>query len=196
MSDAQRTGLPWVWGATPADVDAPYGCDRLAASTQARLLRAVAVDADPEVVFAWLGNLRVAPYSYDWLDNFGRRSPRTVAAHLGPFAPGQRVMRVFDTIDVIPGSEITIRTRTGTAKRLFGDVLVTYRVVGAGPGRSRIVVAARLGDCGGVRGAARRLVLGWGDLLMIRKQLLTLRRLAETDGGRHARGRTTRTQVR
>lgn len=79
---APARGLPWVWGATPEEVAADYRCDVMArrrGGPAGRAVRAVGVAASPEKVFAWLGNLRVAPYSYDWVDNAGRRSPRRCA---------------------------------------------------------------------------------------------------------------------
>src|SRR5699024_10654236 len=93
-----------------------------------RLIRAVSVDADEASVFAWLGNLRVAPYSYDWLDNLGRRSPRELRTDLGPLEPGQRVMYIFTVEAVEPGTAVTIRMLPGLGWRLFGEVWVTYAV--------------------------------------------------------------------
>lgn len=172
-------GLPWVWGATAGEVAASCGCDERAAPGDARLVRAVSVGAPAGVVFAWLGNLRIAPYSYDWLDNLGRRSPRALATHLGPVEPGQRAMSVFTVLGVVAGAEITVRTSPGAGTRLFGDVCVSYRVVPTGSGTARLVAILRLGGGAGVVGRLRRYVLGWGDLLMMRKQLHTLRDLAQ-----------------
>ena len=32
--------------------------------------------ARPEHVWPWVAQIRLAPYSYDWIDNLGRRSPQ------------------------------------------------------------------------------------------------------------------------
>ena len=40
-------------------------------------VRAIDLDASAELVMGWVTQLRRAPYSYDWVDNFGRRYPQT-----------------------------------------------------------------------------------------------------------------------
>ena len=35
--------------------------------------------APAEAVWPWVAQVRLAPYSYDWIDNRGRRSPRKLA---------------------------------------------------------------------------------------------------------------------
>src|SRR5699024_530786 len=130
-------------------------------------------------VFAWLGNLRVAPYSYDLVDNLGRRSPRRLMLpELGPLRRGQRVMYIFQVEHVTPGVDLTIRTRPGRTFGIFGDVWVTYAVTPDGAG-SRLAAILRLGAGDGPVNRLRRRFLGWGDLLMMRKQLHTFRELAE-----------------
>lgn len=116
----------------------------LASPDDDRLFRAVSVDAAPHVVFAWLGNLRAVPYSYDWLDNLGRRSPRELCPGLPELASGQRVMSIFTVEDVEPGSDLTIRMRRGPGHGLFGAVRVTYAMRATEPG-SRLVAVLRLG---------------------------------------------------
>lgn len=172
-------GIPWRWGVSEAEVARHYGLDDLARPGDLRLARGIDVDASPEVVFAWLGNLRVAPYSYDWLDNFGRRSPRKLRTNLPPLACGQRVMTIFTALDVVPGQELTLGMRQGAGLRLFGQVLVTYAVRPTATG-SRLLAVLRLQRGRGGRFAdLRRHALAWGDLLMMAKQLRTLRDLAE-----------------
>ena len=86
-------------------------------------------------MFRWLCQLRVAPYSYDWLDNFGRRSPRTLTPGLDALEVGQRVMTIFELLEFDADSHLTIRTRSAR----FGVVVVTYRVSATeDPQRSRL----------------------------------------------------------
>ena len=66
----------YTWGSTPGERDDAFACDRLVPHADDILFRAVDVAAPAAVVFRWLCQLRVAPYSYDKLDNGGRRSPQ------------------------------------------------------------------------------------------------------------------------
>ena len=79
----------WVWGATAAERSAPFPCDRHVSGTSDALFRAVDVDAPAPRAFRWLCQLRVAPYSYDCIDNGGRPSPRTLTPGLEQLVVGQ-----------------------------------------------------------------------------------------------------------
>jgi len=63
------------WNTTPYEHHRPSPADALVPDAPLRLSRAVDVAAPPAHVFRWLCQLRVAPYSYDLVDNRGRRSP-------------------------------------------------------------------------------------------------------------------------
>ena len=66
---------------------------------------------------------------------------------------------------------------TPRGQRLFGPVAMTYAAEPDGE-RSRIV--CRLAVAAGGRAArVRAHALAWGDLVMVRRQLLNLKRLAE-----------------
>ena len=147
-----------------------------------RLFRAVDVAAPTSIVFRWLCQLRAAPYSYDLLDNAGRRSPQMLTPGLERLQAGQRFMRIFRLVDFEPGRSITVRSRGS----VFGEVLVTYRVREDGGGGSRLVAKLLVVSPPGPLGSMpARALLAAGDLVMMRRQLLNLARLAE----REARGR-------
>ena len=132
--------------------------------------------ARPETVFRWLCQLRVAPYSYDLLDNGARRSPQALTPGLEQLRAGQRVMRIFRLVEFEAGSSITILSEG----RLFGRVACTYRVAESAGGNARLVVkllAARAPRSIAARATA--IMLPPGDLVMMRRQLLNLKRLAE-----------------
>ncbi len=169
--------LPEVWGATAAEQADSYPCDELAPQGQ-RLLRAVSSTAAPEGVYRWLCQLRVAPYSYDWVDNAGRTSPRHLVPGLDELAVGQRAMTIFEVASFAPGRDVTFVLRPGAPELVFGTVVVSYRVR-AVPGGSRLVAVLRVGARAGVVDRARTYALAWGDLVMMRRQLLTLTALAE-----------------
>ncbi|MEO7423449.1 MAG: SRPBCC family protein [Ornithinibacter sp.] len=172
------SGLPWVWQASEQEVAAEYRCDRNATRPGSRMVRAVSVAAPASTAWAWLGNLRVAPYSYDLLDNLGRRSPRILRTDLPPLAVGDTVMTIFRAVEVAPGEELVLRTRGRAGSRLFGDVVVGYAVRPAAMG-CRLVAVFHLAGGSTRASRLRHAALAWGDLVMMRKQLRTLAALAE-----------------
>ena len=157
-----------------------FPCDSLLPTADEALFRAVSIAAPAPVVFRWLCQLRAAPYSYDWLDNLGQRSPRHLLAGLEVLATGQRVMTIFRLVDFQYDHHLTLLLRQPRAKRLLGDVAVSYVVAPSAPGHCRLI--AKLLVCYPVwsRGRVLQRCFAWGDLLMMRKQLLTLKVLAET----------------
>ncbi len=135
------------------------------------------VTAPPEVVFRWLCQLRVAPYSYDWIDNLGRRSPRQLVPGLEELEVGQRFMTIFHLISFEEGRSMTVDSTTV----VFGRVAVTYKVIPANAQRCRLVVKVAYQTRQGLIGCALQQFLPAGDLIMMRKQLLMLKALSERD---------------
>lgn len=66
-----------------------------------------------ELVFLWLCQLRRAPYSYDWIDNFGRRSPREADPQLSELEVDQSVMTIFTLTGFEPGASLNLRMNSG-----------------------------------------------------------------------------------
>jgi hypothetical protein len=165
-----------TWGSSAAERDAAYPCDALIERPDLVLFRAVDVAAPPALVFRWLCQLRVAPYSYDLIDNLGRRSPRSLTPGLGALAVGQRFM-IFRLVSFEQGSSITLHSTS----RVFGRVALTYRISPGSGAASRLVAKLMVVVPTGPLGMADRHLLPAGDLIMMRKQLRTLKALAERD---------------
>lgn len=156
------------WGVTQAETSLRYPCDDLVPDPAWQAWRGVTIDASPDRVWPWIAQIRLAPYSYDWIDNRGRRSPRELQGLPEP-KPGEPFSatagRPLGTIVAVePGVHLTAK--------IMG-VHMSYVLVGTGPGtRLLLKLAARDG-----RAIGPLLVVG--DLVMARKQLLTLKELAE-----------------
>lgn len=91
-------------------------------------------------------------------------------------------MRIFDLIAFERDSHLTVRLKPRSpSTRIFGDVVVTYGIVPRGDGSCRLLAKLRVGYPRGVVGWLARIALPPGDLVMMRRQLLTLKSLAERD---------------
>jgi hypothetical protein len=157
------------WGVNERETLRSYPCDEFVASAVLQAWRGVNVGAPAEAVWPWVAQIRVAPYSYDWIDNFGRRSPREL---LG--LPEPRVGERFTTasgrtvgqiVSVDPGRQLT-----GTIMGAY----MSYVLIPEDDGATRLLLKV-------VSQTARWAALGLsvGDLIMARRQLLNLKQLAE-----------------
>jgi len=130
--------------------------------------RGVTVRTTPDGVWPWVTQIRLAPYSYDWIDNLGRRSPRELRALSEP-AAGQN----FTTAATRPlGRILSVSPAEQLTARIAGAV-ISYVLVPKGEATRLLmkIVAAR------GRWIAPLLLVG--DLVMARRQLLNLKQLAE-----------------
>jgi hypothetical protein len=166
-----------TWGSTPDERREAYPCDRWLAEADQACFRAIDVGAPPELLFRWLCQLRAAPYSYDWIDNRGQRSPRELTPGLDELRSGQRVMSIFRLVEHERDRHMTMVLDRPRERRIFGDIALTYQVAPAARG-SRLVVKLLIRRPDGPFRLLSPL-LPAADLVMMRKQLLTLKRLAE-----------------
>ena len=92
-------------------------------------------------------------------------------------AVGQRFMTIFTLTDFEVDRHLTLHSQT----RLFGEVGISY-VLGPHPGGCRLVAKVRVRAPRAPVASLLRWMLPAGDLVMMRKQLRTLRDLAEATG--------------
>lgn len=167
-----------IWGTKARERVAPYPCDRYVAQPDAVYYRGVTVAAPADVLFRWLCQLRIAPYSYDWLDNGGRPSPQRLIPNIDKLAVGQQVMTIFTLVEFATNQHITLKLKS-RAEWVFGELTVSYMVVPLGAAQCRLLTKLVIRYPQGWYGRILRAVLPWGDLLMMRRQLLNFKRLAE-----------------
>lgn len=156
------------WGVSAAEVARRYPCDEVVPAPVMQAWRGVTVQAPPGRVWPWVTQLRLAPYSYDWIDNLGRRSPRQLRALPDP-VPGETFTAtagrpVGRVLSVVPGQQYT--------GELLGSVM-SYVLV-PHDGGTRLLLKIVL-----ARGRWFAPLLSVGDLVMARRQLLNLQELAE-----------------
>jgi len=165
-----------TWGTTPEERRAPYPCDALLPDADLACHRGVSVAAPPATVFRWLCQLRVAPYSYDWIDNLGHRSPRELTPGLEALAPGQPFMSIFLLAGFEPDRHVALRLRR---PGLFPPMVVSYVVAPEPPAGSRLLVKIVAKLRPGLLDRLHAAVLPTLDWIMMRRQLLNLKARAE-----------------
>ena len=175
-----RYGWPFVWGSTDPEVREILPCDvEVGDGPRTTPHRAIDISAPPPVVYRCLCQIRVAPYSYDLLNNLGRRSPRALTPGVEQLELGQTFMTLFSLVSFIYHEQITIRASHWIVRLILGDLAITYVVRPIGLNGTRLIVKLTLPR-------ARRLayifqyLAGWLDLFMMRRQMLNMRDLAET----------------
>lgn len=177
--------LPAVWGATAAEVRRRYPADDLLAGDVRPLTRAIDVAAPRALTWRWLCQVAVAPYSYDLIDNLGRRSPQQLTPGADDLRVGQRMAVVFRLTSFEAPRQWTALT-TPRGELLLGPVAMTFAAE-PGPGAARDasrIVCRLVTRVDGLASRARAGLLAWGDLVMMRRQLLNLKGLAERDAVR------------
>jgi hypothetical protein len=169
-----------IWGTVPQERRLTFPCDDLISQPDAALFRGVTINSLPTIVFRWLCQMRAAPYSYDWIDNGGRRSPQELSPGLENLAVGQCVMSIFNLMSFERDRHFTIRLKPhSSASKIFDDVAVTYLIVPVTSSSCRLLVKLVARYPSGIKGRLMRALLPWGDLIMMRRQLLNFKQLAE-----------------
>lgn len=160
------------WGVSAAEVTRRYPCDDLVVRPTLEAWRGVTARTTPDRVWPWLVQVRLAPYSYDWIDNLGRRSPREPRRLPDP-VPGDP----FTAVGGRPqGRVLAVEPGVHLTATILGAKL-SYVVVPAGAATRLLLKVVASGP--------RPLMplLSLGDLVMARRQLLNLAALAERWAG-------------
>jgi hypothetical protein len=164
------------WGVTDDEVALPFPCDEWIRRPTLTAWRGVTVHTSAEELWPWVTQVRLAPYSYDWIDNLGRRSPQTVLDSPQPAAG--------DSFTCAAGRKLGRILSVDGPHQLTGRIagtVISYVLEPSGVSTTRLLMKI-------ASDVPRPLapVLALGDLVMARRQLLNWKRLAEAGRPRHA----------
>ena len=170
-----------AWGASSEEVNGPVVGDHLCPDAHVSATRCITISKPPHVVFPWIRQMgfgRAGWYSYDWLDNLGRRSARGINPDWQDVSAGSRIpagpTAFIAAIVDEPTAFVLTTSPHGVGKRLAFTLAYELR---EHPEGTRLVtrMRARINVPGGRQVA--KCLLSPGDGIMVRKQLKTLRQV-------------------
>jgi hypothetical protein len=160
------------WGVTDDEVALQFPCDDWVRTPTMEAWRAVWVHTWADELWPWITQVRLAPYSYDCIDNLGRRSPQSLRNLAEPTA-GENFtcaagLRLGKILSVTPQRQLTGR---------IGGTVISYVLVEQPFDEPCTRLLMKV-----VTDMTRLLAppLCIGDLVMARRQLLNFKRLAES----------------
>lgn len=175
---------PWAlsWGATPEEVSRPLPGEELVARPGFSATRAVTIDAAADDIWPWIvqmGYRKAGFYSYDRLDNDGIPSAEVII-------PGHQDLAVGDLIPLTKTSHVKVveMNRPRSMVWLFvttggwSGATWVWDLVPQGPERTRLLTRLRLEPVT----VRQRLFLELGEIVMMRKCMLGIKRRAEAQG--------------
>ena len=173
------------WGATPEEVSAWMPGDDLCPEARFVETRCIDLQSCPAAVFPWLVQMgfgRAGWYSYDLLDNLGRRSSQHIVdkwqrMQAGDTVPGGPISFTAVVVNAPHEFVIALDAKGRLTRRIGFTLSYVLRPTGHG---TRLVTRARIKVDLPFGRVLERLILGPGDGLMVRKQLRGIARRTTT----------------
>jgi hypothetical protein len=174
------------WGATAEEIVGSMPGDDIVADARLVATRAITLASPPNEVFPWLRQMgfgRAGWYSYDLLDNLGRRSAMCIhdewqSLTTGDPVPGGPVDFIAALVE--PPRHLVLHLGPTAEKRRRIDFTLAYDLRDR-PAGTRLVtrVRARINARGGR--IIERVVIGPGDGVMLLRQLRNLEKRVRND---------------
>jgi hypothetical protein len=174
---------PWQlhWGATAEEVARPMLGDEIVGRPSFNATRAVTVRARPEHIYPWIVQMgvgRAGWYSYDILDNLGRRSAETIVPEWQGVQPG-------DLIPMSPDGKqgVWVKEFEPDQRMLWwdqrGETTWLWEIVAVDESTSRLITRVRMRYRWNSPAAVFNLLIELADWPMMRKCMLGIKRRAE-----------------
>jgi len=172
---------PWAlsWGSTAEEVARSMPGDEVLEKATFNATRAVTIEATPEEIWPWIiqiGYRRAGFYSYDLLDNDGIPSVERILSEyqtlkVGDLIPLSKHAHVRVTVLDPPESMVLVFQVEGT----WSNATWVWGLYPEDASHTRLVTRLRA-DARGVR---PRIFLDLGEIIMMRKCMLGIKRRAE-----------------
>ena len=171
------------WGATPEEIQSPVVGDDLCPSATLIATRSITISAPPQDVFPWIRQMgfgRAGWYSYDWLDNLGRKSATSIhdewqTVEAGDKVPSGPISFTAAIVEAPRHFVLEIKSLGKKSPKLHFTLAYELR---DDPHGTRLVTRMRSRISVPLGSLFEKLILGPGDGLMLRRQLLTIRQTA------------------
>jgi len=175
---------PWQlrWGATDDEIKHSMPGDDIVGKPSFNATRAVTINAPAENIYPWIvkmGVKRAGWYSYDLLDNLGRKSAESILAK-------HQNIQVGDLIPISPDGKQGMRVKDFRKNEWMlwwdkiGDCSWVWEIYSEGEAHSRLVTRVRVKYRWFSPAILFNLIIEFFDILMMRKCMLGIRRRAES----------------
>lgn len=174
------------WGATAEEIHGSVVGDDLCRDATLIATRSISLSASPEEVFPWLRQMgfgRAGWYSYDWIDNLGRKSATRVhdewqSVESGDKIPAGPISFTAAIVEAPCHFVLEIKTLGKKSPKLHFTLAYELREE---PQGTRLVTRMRSHINLPFGSLIERFLLGPGDGIMLRRQLLTISRHVSPD---------------
>ena len=173
------------WGSTTEEIDAPMPGDDIIAGSAAEGTRSITINARSATIFDFISQMgfgRAGWYSYDLLDNLGRRSADTIHPEwlvdtAGENVPGGPVAFVAAVVERPTAYVLQVPHSSALGHSM--DFTLAYKLDEdpAGPS-TRVTTRVRIAIDGPTGPAIEKAML-FGDGVMVQKQLRGIKERAE-----------------
>ena len=168
------------WGATAEEINSSVVGDNLCRDASLTATRSITINAAPNDVFPWIRQMgfgRAGWYSYDWLDNLGQKSATKVheewqSVESGDKIPAGPISFVATIVDPPRHFVLEVKSLGKRSPKLHFTLAYELR---DDPQGTRLVTRMRSRIKMPFGRLFEKIILGPGDGIMLRRQLLTLK---------------------
>jgi hypothetical protein len=169
------------WGATAEEISSSMVGDDLCSDATVVATRSITIGAAPQEVFPWIRQMgfgRGGWYSYDWLDNLGRKSASTIhdewqSVEAGDKIPSGPISFIAAIVDAPRHFVLEIQSLGKKSPKLHFTLAYELR---DNPQGTRLVTRMRSRINLPLGSLFEKLILAPGDGIMLRRQLLNIKK--------------------